>query len=947
MGILTMKKFILSIIFLLFAVNAFSATYYIDNSATGCGGSGCSDSNNGTSTATAWQNAPGMASPWLTLTGGTWIETSAGSHVWDLQGTGLVNGDTITFDGVYGTSVSHGSVSAPYQWNPWLYGDTRVYSVGNPNTTYTLIQERQTTGYVHPGYTHVSGDVFVFKGGDTWVTAGPAMAVLTINDSNTTWMGGQQCGYTAPSPFYLNGANTCWTNNSSAPYVTAPSGSACGSTNSVSCNGGVPWGSGYPGFEILSSQNNASGIVVNSDLTSITIDGFYEYNPTQSTAGGCGISLGNTSNVIAKNNWLSSNSVNNFCHTIGSVANPSTTNISIFDNYITNSNRMFLNPSGSSEYSFYFNNVNIYNNMFMGLGTYNNTYHGDGIEIGTNTLLSSGNWSTGIYIHHNQWRGNQKASALLYANGNNGSSLTFSYITGGPFVIGETVTGSHVVVNTITGTFAVGDTIRGSSSGAIATVVSVDTVNKFIYCTMVSGNFTSLDLTITDTTNGTASATSNSSLTVFPAEQVQEIAGSVINGVREGGNFTTSDIITGGTSGSTASLSAVAPYLFNSLKNVYVYDNLFTPEGNTAGTSTYSPSLVAFYLAGFQNIYFYNNTVSADNYTAAANVGAVFYGVSGDLIIENNIFSGCYYDIDVTTSTATPIINKNIHNSTNVLVSSGNNCRSLAACQGYTWETNGISSSSYSSGYIGFWTLPSGGTTGSGNWTLQSTSPAIAANFTGAQAAQNLSTTFMTDYLNKTISAWGMGAYNYPADNGGSTTYTLTVQSPHGNITSGDGYINCTDNAPHSTGACSYNYTPGATPALTATADSGYTFSSFSGGGCSTSPCTVTMNQGYSVTASYTAIPINPYNVMVTVPLNNIGGTVTPIGNQQVASGGNTLTLTATIYNDWSLAWSGTCGGSGTTTYTTNTITQDCTVIATFSQIPPTFSGGFFSGGIH
>ena len=37
-------------------------TFYIDNSATGCSGSGCSDLNNGTSKTTAWAHLPGMAS---------------------------------------------------------------------------------------------------------------------------------------------------------------------------------------------------------------------------------------------------------------------------------------------------------------------------------------------------------------------------------------------------------------------------------------------------------------------------------------------------------------------------------------------------------------------------------------------------------------------------------------------------------------------------------------------------------------------------------------------------------------------------------------------------------------------------------------------------------------------------------------------------------------------
>jgi hypothetical protein len=45
---------------LLFAAQALGTTYYVDNSATGCGGSGCSNANARTSKSTAWLDAPDM-----------------------------------------------------------------------------------------------------------------------------------------------------------------------------------------------------------------------------------------------------------------------------------------------------------------------------------------------------------------------------------------------------------------------------------------------------------------------------------------------------------------------------------------------------------------------------------------------------------------------------------------------------------------------------------------------------------------------------------------------------------------------------------------------------------------------------------------------------------------------------------------------------------------------
>src|SRR5271154_2885290 len=49
--------------------------FYVDNSATGCGGGGCADTNNGTSKATAWAHAPGMACATNNPAGHTFVQT--------------------------------------------------------------------------------------------------------------------------------------------------------------------------------------------------------------------------------------------------------------------------------------------------------------------------------------------------------------------------------------------------------------------------------------------------------------------------------------------------------------------------------------------------------------------------------------------------------------------------------------------------------------------------------------------------------------------------------------------------------------------------------------------------------------------------------------------------------------------------------------------------------
>jgi hypothetical protein len=65
--------------------------------------------------------------------------------------------------------------------------------------------------------------------------------------------------------------------------------------------------------------------------------------------------------------------------------------------------------------------------------------------------------------------------------------------------------------------------------------------------------------------------------------------------------------------------------------------------------------------------------------------------------------------------------------------------------------------------------------------------------------------------------------------------------------------------------------------------------------------------------------------------VNAAGGTIS--GSQSVESG-STTTFTYEAFNGWKFkAWAGTCGGSGTTTYTTNAISADCTVTAEFEEI--------------
>ncbi len=123
----------------------------------------------------------------------------------------------------------------------------------------------------------------------------------------------------------------------------------------------------------------------------------------------------------------------------------------------------------------------------------------------------------------------------------------------------------------------------------------------------------------------------------------------------------------------------------------------------------------------------------------------------------------------------------------------------------------------------------------------------------------------------------------------------------------------------------------GTTVAFTVTPDAGY--SSVVGGTCggSLSGNTYTTNAltvNCTVVASFVAIPT------FTVTPSTIGsGTISPTAPVSVLSGATTQ-FTVTPSPGFSTSVGGTCGGSLVgTTYTTNAVSADCTVEATFTQI--------------
>ena len=165
--------------------------------------------------------------------------------------------------------------------------------------------------------------------------------------------------------------------------------------------------------------------------------------------------------------------------------------------------------------------------------------------------------------------------------------------------------------------------------------------------------------------------------------------------------------------------------------------------------------------------------------------------------------------------------------------------------------------------------------------------------------------------------------------------YTLTVtHGGHGKVTSAPSGIDC--------GAtCSFSFASGQAVTLTATPDSGYQFSGWTGACTNTSVgCSLEMNAAKNVSATFTPIP--PPNQFTLTVSNGGHGSITssPAG---IACGticstsfdqGRSVTLTATPDSGYQFSgWSGACtNASGACTLT---MSEARNVGAAFTVIPP------------
>jgi hypothetical protein len=126
-----------------------------------------------------------------------------------------------------------------------------------------------------------------------------------------------------------------------------------------------------------------------------------------------------------------------------------------------------------------------------------------------------------------------------------------------------------------------------------------------------------------------------------------------------------------------------------------------------------------------------------------------------------------------------------------------------------------------------------------------------------------------------------------------------------------------------------HTYGEGAVVSVTAIANSGYTFSSWSGNCSGSGSCSVTMDADKTVTANFTALP----TYVLTTAINPTGGgTISPAAGPHTYNEGVVVPVTAIASSGYTFTnWSGACSGSGTCSVTMN---ADKNVTANFTALP-------------
>ena len=167
----------------------------------------------------------------------------------------------------------------------------------------------------------------------------------------------------------------------------------------------------------------------------------------------------------------------------------------------------------------------------------------------------------------------------------------------------------------------------------------------------------------------------------------------------------------------------------------------------------------------------------------------------------------------------------------------------------------------------------------------------------------------------------------------------------NGTVTSAPAAITCTRTNGVQSGTCAAAFNHGTQVTLTPVAQTGTSlFAGWSGGGCTgTAPCTVTMDQARTVTATFNliqrtltitgagngqgSIVLNELDASCTIVAGNATGTCTP----SLAHGSQLTLIAGPSEGSSFVGWSGACTGTGACVLTMD---QNRAVTATFTLVP-------------
>jgi hypothetical protein len=276
----------------------------------------------------------------------------------------VVLANTYYVDYQFGSDKNVGtSTSAPWKHHPWM----QTFS---------------------GSYTHAAGDVFVFKGGSTWL-----------------WSSGDQM-----FPLYVKAGGSPGTSDQYVGGQTL----------------GTPWGSGYPVFD--GGQQYAGGTTTLGTSATLIYD--YIYTPSNVVINGLQLQnigdpadgsgtliefVGGGSSIEIKNCILNPNASQAFAYSNGT---GTSNHIWIHGNQITNAGRgVIYGLLGAVT-----NDVQVYNNLWQGPGIAFGASHGDGLMIGCATCVAADAATptvTNILFYNNYFYGSWAggASAQFYSDG--------------------------------------------------------------------------------------------------------------------------------------------------------------------------------------------------------------------------------------------------------------------------------------------------------------------------------------------------------------------------------------------------------------------------------------------------------------------------------------------------------------------------------------------------